>query len=244
MAKRTSQKNSIWTKFALVLLILGAGYFVWHQYQLYVRNGFHLPIIDNRPEAFNTFGIDISHYQGAIDWEDMLVKNELDSIISFVYFKVSEGVSHEDGQWSENRNMLNKFGKKSGAYHFFLPNKDALQQANHFLEQYDYQQGDLPPVLDVELEAKSDRILIENIKIWLKQVERKTGIKPIIYTSLHFYTTKFEDEFKSHSFWVASYSRMPELENDPRIVMWQYSQKGRLPGIAEKVDLNVARRFY
>jgi len=241
MVKRKAHKNNLWTKIGVFALLLGAGYFVWHQYHLYVNNGFHIPIIENRPESFNTFGIDISHHQGEIDWENVLVKNELDSIISFVYFKVSEGIDHKDTRWNEHRKTLRSFNKKAGAYHFFLPKKDALLQAKNFLENYEYQSGDLPPVLDVEIEGESDVQLIENMKIWLKEVERKSKIQPIIYTSLHFYESKFQQEFLNHKLWIASYSRMPNLENDKRIIIWQYSEKGKLPGFLGDVDLNVSR---
>ena len=77
------------------------------------------------------------------------------------------------------------------------------------------------------------------MKIWLDEVEQKIGKRPIIYTSLHFYETKFKKVFLTDKFWIASYSRQPDLENDKRIVMWQYSETGKIPGFKKPVDLNI-----
>jgi lysozyme len=86
--------------------------------------------------------------------------------------------------------------------------------------------------------------LIAAMKIWLLEVEQKTGMRPIIYTSLHFYETKFAKDFSEYKFWIAAYSRRPNCLEDARILHWQYSEKGELPGIREKVDFNVSKITY
>jgi len=239
MAKSKKKSSSILTTFVLVTLIGAASYFLYRQYLLYTNNGFKHELLANKPNHFNSYGLDISHHQGDIDWNKILVQNELDSIIDFVYFKVSEGIDHFDSKWEQNRTALSGFGKKSGAYHFFQPKKDALLQATNFLKHYSYKPGDLPPVLDVEIEGKSNDDLIAGMLIWMNVVQKATGQRPIIYTSLHFYETKFKTFFKNETFWVASYSRMPDLEKYSNIAIWQYSEKGKFEGINEAVDLNV-----
>ena len=79
------------------------------------------------------------------------------------------------------------------------------------------------------------------MKEWLSLVEKRTGMRPIIYTPLHFYRTKFKAEFKDYKFWVAAYSRKPKCLNDVRIVHWQFSDKANIPGTKEKVDLSVSK---
>lgn len=223
----------------VALLLLGAVYFLWLQYTLNNQDNFKKKILELKPVNYTTFGIDISHHQGSIDWEELFVTNELDSLISFVYFKVTEGIDHTDTKWLEHQLRLKQYNKASGAYHFFLPKRDPLLQAKNFLSHYTYQKGDLLPVLDAELEGINDKDLILKMSIWLDEVERQIGKRPIIYTSLHFYETKFKHEFLQEKFWIASYSRQPNLEHDKRIVMWQYSETGELPGIDKPVDLNV-----
>lgn len=196
------------------------------------------------PKGFTSFGIDISHHQGSIDWKDLLLENDLDSVISFVYCKATEGTDHVDSEWKNNRSALLDLGKPHGAYHFFSVKSDALTQAQHFLNHWKKEALDLPPVLDVETEAESDKILIKSMKTWLQEVEKKTGSRPIIYTSLHFYETKFINEFKDYFFWIAAYSRKPDYLNDKRILHWQYTDQGNLPGINEKIDFNVSKTAF
>ena len=244
MAKRNNKSSSFLTVTVLVILVGAAAYYLWRQYTIYTSHGFKHELLVNKPAHFNSYGLDISHHQGAIDWDKIFIQNELDSIIDFVYIKVSEGINHSDKKWEINRTELKKYGKKSGAYHFFLPKKDALLQATNFIKHYRYQAGDLPPVIDVEHEGFSNNDLISNMLIWMNFVEKATGQRPIIYTSLHFYETKFKTFFKNEKFWIASYSRMPNLENNSNIVIWQYSEKGKFEGINEYVDLNVGIRDF
>ncbi len=193
------------------------------------------------PKDYNSFGIDVSHHQGKIDWETLLSTKGYDTLLSFVYSKTTEGTDFIDEQFLRNREELNAAGVPNGAYHFFKPKESPKKQANHFLANYSYRTIDLPPVLDIEEEGFSDEDVIEKIKIWCEIVENKTGQKPIIYTSLNFYETKFRSKLKKYSFWLAAYSREPEFMSDKNVLHWQFSEKGRLPGISENVDMNVSK---
>lgn len=196
------------------------------------------------PKGFPSIGIDVSHHQGDIDWKKLLNESGFDTLIQFVYCKATEGNTHLDTKWLRNRGILNNLGIPNGAYHFFIPTDPPRPQAAHFLNIWKKRDIDLPPVLDVETEGFSDEDLIAKMKIWLEVVEQKSGMRPIIYTSLHFYQTKFQDAFPDHKFWIAAYSRKPECIDDSRIVHWQYSETGKLPGVREKVDLNVSKLIY
>ena len=79
------------------------------------------------------------------------------------------------------------------------------------------------------------------MKIWLKEVEKRTGMRPIIYTSLNFYETKFQNDFLDYKFWLAAYSRKPECLHDERIIHWQFTETGKIPGTKEEVDVNVTK---
>jgi lysozyme len=190
------------------------------------------------PKGYESLGIDISHHQGNINWGDLTPLFD-DQQLSFAYIKATEGISHTDTKWTTNSKACRDRNIKFGAYHFYLPNKDPIEQAKHFLNTYKFTVGDLPPVLDVEIESKQP--LIEGVKQWLNYVEQQTGVKPIVYTSLDFYRRFFQNELESHKFWIASYSRNPGMDKDNRILHWQFTEKSKVQGIAGYVDMNVSK---
>ena len=190
------------------------------------------------PTSFCSYGIDVSHYQGKINWNKVI---KGDSSISFVYCKATEGVRLIDHYWKKNRAALKELKVPHGAYHFFRPKSSAKDQANHFLNHYQSSQSDLPPVLDAETIEVSNSELVITMKIWLEIVEKKTGKRPLIYTSYHMYSTFLKSEFRDYKFWVANYSYVPSRFDDQQILHWQYTDKGKINGIHGNVDLNFSK---
>lgn len=235
--KRRGKKKKDFSFFWLFLLLLVSGILIAYYFYAQPKPVIHRSEI-NLPRGYQSFGIDISHHQEDIDWETLLNESDYDSLLHFVYFKVSEGSSHEDQKWMQHQKTLKNKGIHHGAYHFFLPKIDAKEQANHFLSKWTKTKSDLPPVIDVEIEDKN---LIQGTLLWLKEVENRTGVRPIIYTSTHLFERYFKSSFKEYNFWVAGYSKEPESTKDPRVLIWQYSDKGRLPGIKTTVDLNYCK---
>ncbi|PKR81087.1 glycosyl hydrolase [Brumimicrobium salinarum] len=226
------------THLILHLIVLSFfGYLLWSSVVLKFKNDFNFVI----PSNYASFGIDVSHHQGKIDWEALL-QEDIQPQIQFIYAKATEGRDHLDSQWEYNRQKLIKLKAKHGAYHFFRPKTDSREQAIFFLKHYNPLPTDLAPVLDVELEGSSDEQLIKDVYTFLKTVEQETGKRPIIYTSYHFYQTKFKNEFQDYKFWIAAYSLPFILPKDKRILYWQFTDQAQLPhheGI--KIDLNVGR---
>jgi len=221
---------------ALVIVLLC--YREWNR-----SNGAHKELIHREiPEGFNSYGIDVSHHQGEIDWD--LFFTSRDSMINFIYCKATEGLHHVDSKWEQNRAALNGRKPRLGAYHFFLPNKDAKQQAAHFLVNYRAKTNYLPPVIDVEIETDFNSELIKNVTIWLNYVESRVKQRPIIYTSHHLYKTIFEGKLNGYKFWIANYNKNPSGLEDTNIVLWQYTDKGSLAGITEDVDLNYSKILF
>jgi len=242
--KKSSNKTPI-----VLLLIAGAfllAFFVYIQYSKAHTPrvppiAADAPIEIDIPSGYSSFGLDVSHHQGVIPWNDLLRNKALDSIIQFVYCKVTEGVGHVDQQWGRNHSTLKRLNKPHGGYHFFSIKTDPLLQAEHFLNHCDINDNSLPPVLDVETEGLSNIQLIKRMKIWLNEVEKISGVRPIIYTSSHFFNTKFKDQFSNYQFWIASYSREPDCMNDSRVIHWQYTDSGAVPGFETTIDLNVSK---
>ena len=248
-AKRSTSKKKKKSNKALfivlgALLLIGIGIVVYTQEEEKEVEASVQEILIQLPKGYKSSGLDVSHHQGEVDWEKLVNKSPFDTLIDFVYCKATEGSTYIDSEWENNRTHLNQLGIRNGAYHFLNPNAASLPQAKHFLAIWKHREIDLPPVLDVEKEVTSDKILINNMYDWLEYVERKSGFRPIIYTSYSFYVNKFKNEFKDYQFWIASYDKDPHALSDKRIVHWQFTDNIELPGISEKVDFNVSKRRF
>ncbi|MEE0689461.1 MAG: GH25 family lysozyme, partial [Bacteroidaceae bacterium] len=135
------------------------------------------------PEGYNIRGLDISHYQGQIDWETLRNSSMNNDPIRFVFIKATEGMSLMDDNFNLNFYQAKKNDFIRGTYHFFVPDIDPVKQAQFYLHQVHLEPGDLPPVLDVEHTGKcSAKELQRNVKKWLDIVEQRYGVKPILYT--------------------------------------------------------------
>ena len=242
ITKRSKKKSKSSIKAIVVgALLIGLSVIAYFHYSKDIKVVNKEELVKSIPEGFPAFGIVVSHHQGEIDWKKLFLKERYDTIIHFVYCKATEGSNHLDTQWEKNRAELQELNIPNGGYHFFSPKTRPRPQAAHFLAHWKKSDLDLPPVLDVESEGFSDEDLIAKMKIWLKVVEDKTGMRPVIYTSLNFFETKFKNDFINYKFWIAAYSRKPACIDDSRIIHWQYSESGDLPGCDEKVDFNVSK---
>ena len=160
------------------------------------------------PEGYEIHGIDISHYQGKIDWEQL--KNAMieGCPVRFVIIKSTEGASRLDDHFRENFNQVRDYGFIRGVYHFWSNKSSAREQAYYFLDKVHLTEGDLPPVLDIEHKPadKSVDDFQRDVLTWLHIVEDKYHAKPIIYT---YY--KFKEKYLSapvfddYPYWIAHY---------------------------------------
>lgn len=181
------------------------------------------------------FGIDISHHNGEINWDE--VKNSKHPI-KYAFIKATEGQKLIDKKFHYNWKKAKDNGFLVGAYHFYIPHVNSEIQFNHFSSTVKLEKGDLLPVLDIERESSLGRDnLIEGIRNWINLCEKKYGVKPIIYTGRKFYTKYLKDEFSDCPLWIASYSN----ENSINGIEWdlhQFTEKVIVKGVPEKVDGN------
>lgn len=198
-------------------------------------NGFNIPL----PAGHRLFGIDISRYQGAIDWKQVGKRQDGKTTIHFAFIKATEGGGHVDPQFRRNWEAAAKQGIRRGAYHYFLPAVDPAAQARHFISRVQLHAGDLPPVLDVEETRGVPAATLRNrIARWLESVEKHYGVRPILYTYVDFYEQTLGDRFDAYPLWVAHYLQphQPRIRRD--WAFWQFSEKARISGIRGVVDLN------
>ncbi len=133
---------------------------------------------------YEVHGIDISHYQGIINWDKLLHNKEAKFPIHFIFMKATEGGDYGDETFVENFSQARKYGFIRGAYHYFLPKTDAHKQADFFISTVHLSKGDLPPVLDVETTGKRSP---QELKSAVKNLARQSrGALRRKTDSLHF----------------------------------------------------------
>ena len=194
------------------------------------------------PEGYEIHGIDISHHQGKIDWQKLKDKGLIDGYpIRFVMIKATEGASRIDANFRSNFHNAREYGFTRGAYHFYSVHSPAKAQAEFFIHNVKLENGDLPPVLDVEHKPsnQTDEEFKESIQLWLNMVEFHYGVKPIIYTYYKFKTRYLDDDvFDQYPYWIAHYY-VDKVDYQGEWKFWQHTDAGRLPGIKGDVDFNI-----
>lgn len=188
----------------------------------------------------NSRGIDVSKWQGQIDWS--AVKGDG---IAFVIMKATEGVSLVDANLMRNYEGAKHAGIPLGLYHFAHLSHAPEAEAEHFLHATQSLRADLWHVLDMEhgsLDGKTSTKsrVSEWTRRWLRRVQEATGKLPMIYTGASFARTYFEDDLGAYPLWVAHYGTDTPMSNPvwDRWTIFQHSETGRVNGIAGNVDLN------
>lgn len=198
------------------------------------------------PEGYEIHGIDISHYQGDIDWE-LLQNAMIESCpVRFILIKATEGTSRIDPKFNDNFNQAREYGFIRGAYHFYSNKSSSRDQAYFFLDNVNLEDGDLPPVLDVEHKPKGESVedFQRDVLTWLHIVEDRYHAKPIIYTYYKFKMAYLNDPvFDDYPYWIAHYY-VDKIEYNGEWRFWQHTDAGRLPGIKGYVDFNVYNGSY
>lgn len=198
-----------------------------------------LQINDPDRTRFPIRGIDISHYQGEIDWERLKTED-----IRFVFIKATEGGDHRDPAFAENWNKAGQAGISRGAYHFFTFCRTGKEQAQNFIATVPAEPGNLPPVIDLEFggncKKRPTRVsLHKDLNDFIAEIERNYRKKPIFYVKYDFYDAYIKDGFADYHLWIQDWICYPELSDRRKWTFWQYSIRGRISGVPTFVDLNV-----
>lgn len=194
------------------------------------------------PSRYPIHGIDVSKYQGEIDW--LTVRR---SGVSFAYIKATEGGDHLDEKFKENWRGAARGGVPRGAYHFYYFCRTAKEQARWFIENVPRDRHALPPVLDIEWNHQSRTCpgkpsashIRNEMARFIQIITAHYGRRPLIYTTVDFYADNDIGRVKGADFWLRSVAAHPsESYRGQRWTLWQYSGTGNVPGIEGKVDLN------
>ncbi len=187
--------------------------------------------------AENAQGIDVSQYQGEINWAEVRA-----AAMAFAFIKATEGETLVDPTFETNWAQAKQQGLLRGAYHFYRPQDDATTQAHFFLSTVGFADGDLPPVVDIEVtDGVAASEIVAGLQTWLSVVADSVGRSPIIYTDLSFWNALSTDALSAYPLWIAEYGvdqpTMPEGWTQWQF--WQYSDSGQVNGVAGAVDLDV-----
>ncbi len=196
-----------------------------------------------QPHQFPVHGVDVSKYQGDIDWP--LVRA---SGTRFAWIKATEGADHVDQKFRQNWEGAKAAGVARGAYHFVFWCRSPAQEMANFENVVPADPDALPPVLDVEAtpESKSCKRhlvreeAIRDMRVMLREMERHYGKKPVIYTTVDFYEAILHPgELTEYPIWVRSTKHSPHVRyGDRQWSFWQYQSDGAVPGIRGNVDRN------
>ena len=184
-------------------------------------------------------GVDVSAYQGEIDWGKVKQSGIDFAIIRLGYRGYESGKLVEDKYAKDNLKGAKEAGLRVGAYFFSqaLSIKETDQEIAYMLDILGDTQLDMPLVLDWEIPASDARTLTDIQRHYCAQVRDK-GYTPMVYFNWHqsenlYYLSELED----YPFWLALYQ--DRMTYPWRVEMWQWTDKGTVPGISGPVDLNV-----
>jgi GH25 family lysozyme M1 (1,4-beta-N-acetylmuramidase) len=202
------------------------------------------------PPGYSVHGIDVSHYQGSINWASVA-----NAGIDFAYAKVTEGTSFVDQTFATNYAGAKAQGIYSGAYHFGRPDLGSpTTQANYFIDHASFTRDGrtLPPMLDIETGTTvgkdtcyglSTSAMGSWISGFVNQVRARTGSATTIYTASGFWNqcTGGSSAFNSNPLFAARWSSTvtPLPTGWSTWTLWQYTSSGSVPGISGNVDGDV-----
>ncbi|KGL63293.1 GH25 family lysozyme [Polaribacter sp. Hel1_85] len=203
-----------------------------------------VPLTIVKPEKPFVFGVDISHFNN--NEIDLLIKRK-DSL-QFVICKATEGVTYIDPKFKMNWNDIKEKGFIRGAYHFYRTQDDPITQANFYLNTVNsFETNDIPPIIDFE-EAGIDKTqsietIQTNLLSFIKEVEKKGNVIPIIYTDINCGNTYLNNSvFSKYPLWIADYNgkKQPDLPNTWKTkgyLIWQKTDNYKIVNATDDADI-------
>ncbi len=205
------------------------------------------PPVVTQPPPGSLPGIDVSHWQGTIDWVQVAASGQ-----RFAIAKATEGQTYVDPTYATNKAAAAAVGIAFSAYHFAKPDdtpSDAILEADHFVDLAQLGPGNLIPALDIERTGGlSQTELTAWILAWVGRVAERLGVRPMVYTSPNGWANRTGDTtavadagysvlWLAH--WGVSEPTLPANDwSGNGWTFWQYGDCGTVPGIEGCVDVD------
>ncbi|WP_286345286.1 GH25 family lysozyme [Frondihabitans sucicola] len=171
-------------------------------------------------------GIDVSAYQGRIDWP-LVARQE----VSFAYIKATEGSSYTDARFARNWKSVHETGITAGAYHFLSLDSPAAQQADHLFDTVALRPGDLPIAIDVECYGRycAHPPPVAKVRKMVRElvvaVAAHYGTAPVLYATAGWNKRYLQAAFPRNPLWIRSILSPPFLTASGRWTLWQWSDR-------------------
>ena len=184
-------------------------------------------------------GIDVSDHQHTIDWDAVA----RDKRVQYVYIKATEGATYTSRVYRYNLEHARRVGIKVGSYHFLRTGSRIRDQFDNFTRAVKKHEQDLLPLIDVEVrQGWTNQQVRDSVKLFADLCEQHYGVRPMIYTSAHFFNHILGRAFADYPLFIARYAANEPVLDCGDWILWQYSEKGRISGIDAAVDLSCFNR--
>ncbi|MCI2062737.1 MAG: glycoside hydrolase family 25 [Eubacteriaceae bacterium] len=207
-----------------------------------IRNAINVPTVSNDSISYQIRGVDVSSYQGTIDWNTLADQN-----IAFAYIKATEGSSHVDSKFTANWTNAQSTDLRIGAYHFMSFESSGEAQAANFTGTVTKVHNMLPPVIDVEYYGNYNAVTVNQASVdailtpLIKAVKSKYGMDPVLYTTPSIYKRFIKNRY-DNDIWIADSSFSQPLSGGREWTFCQYSYSGIMKGYSggvKHIDLDV-----
>ncbi|NBV27707.1 hypothetical protein EBS02_01640 [bacterium] len=216
------------------------------------------PLNSSREELF---GIDVSHYQGTINWSKVSKSQNIaysqrtsyytskkiikKTKVKFCFIKATEGSTFVDKKFKQNLGGCVKYKIPRTGYHYYRFNSDPKKQARNFINNVPKSKINLPPTIDIEYTGNESllpsnlftnpstkKIFVQRLTILSNELEKHYGQKPIFYTTPKIYATLIRGNFPDNPIWICELKPVRSPNCD--WLFWQTSFKGEIEGITYK----------
>ncbi len=219
-----------------------------HEYSSdkFVHDGHKLTYEDEKYTS--RMGVDVSRYQGKINWEKVKAEGIEFAILRIGYrgYGTAGNISLDE-RFYENIKGAQAAGLDVGVYFFSqaINEEEALEEANFVIEHLSGYELQLPVVYDPEsildAVARTDNVAGEQFTkntIAFCDAVKKAGFEPMIYSNMLWEAFEFDlTQLDSIPIWYADYEKLPQTPY--RFEYWQYTNAGVVSGIDGRMDLNI-----
>lgn len=197
-------------------------------------------------------GIDVSKYQGDIDWNAVREEGIEYAFIRLGLRGYESGKIVLDDFYDANMKGANEAGVRAGVYFFTqaVTVEEAQEEAAFVIEHLAGYDVSCPVVFDVERisggKGRADQITKEErtaITIAFCEAVRAAGYTPMIYGNVVCFTQLLDmPQLNAYEKWYAFYDDYMYMPYE--VTCWQYTEKGRVDGIPNNVDLNISFKVW
>lgn len=210
------------------------------------KDGFKNYIVDNEVVSYR--GIDVSSFQGDIDWDEVKADGVDFAMIRVGYRGYGSGAIMEDEYFHANIKGAIAAGIKVGVYFFSqaITEEEAIEEAEFVLKHIKDYDITYPVAYDMELiphdTARTDTLTgrqITDHTIAFCETIKDAGYKTCVYANRRFLVLKLDlSRLAAYDTWYAAYVSYPDYPYDFK--MWQFTDTGSVDGIEGNVDINIS----